>query len=485
MMDDFDNCSKRAPWWSYLLFVALGLALTLPFLAKPEMLHDSFWINHVWLEQYSREIAQGNLLPRWLPLSNEGLGSSAFYYYPPLSFWIGSVFRLAGASLWASELLAFATGITAAGATMYHWLGPDRRWSLAGAVVFATSPYHLFDFVQRGALAESMGIAFIPLVAMGLRRIDRSGAFGLLSLAYAGLLLCHLPLALLTGAMLVAPWAIWRWRKMPAFAFGSIGGFGLAAITIVPAILLARYHDAERLWRDPRFQPDNWTLFNADFGQSVSLTIFAMIAAMALPALAIAVTERHRAAIYCLAILAAVVGLVPGLWHLPLLSQVQFPFRALPLAEFALVTALIERLRVNDWKSLLAAPWVALAALQLAPPPQPAGGAAKLAGYPDVGEYVPSGVIPGHIWTSESRALILSRLPPPQRPGLVVEPHFWFPSWSCGWEDATTHLLVRRPDCEPRIVWTPAEWIGAIVSLVTLLLFVGRALIYRRCAAKH
>ncbi|MEO6581134.1 MAG: hypothetical protein ABIN83_08290, partial [Sphingomicrobium sp.] len=153
------RAGKLAAAAPYILFVALGLTTTLPFLARPELLHDSFWINHVWLDQYAMLLGDGNLLPRWLPLSHNGLGSSVFYYYPPLSFYIAALFRLAGASLWGAELLAFATGIAAAGATMYRWLGPGKRWSWAGAAVFAVSPYHLFDFVQRGALAESVAIA--------------------------------------------------------------------------------------------------------------------------------------------------------------------------------------------------------------------------------------------------------------------------------------------------------------------------------------
>ena len=169
---------------------------------------------------------------------------------------------------------------------------------------------------------------------------------------------------------------------------------------------------------------------------------------------------------------------MPGLWTLPLLVQVQFPFRALPLAEFALVTVLVDRLRERDVMVALALPWVLLAPAHTIPPPQRPDAAAKLATYPDVGEYLPNGVIPGNEWNGESRRYV-SRLPPVQRPGVVTEPHFWFPAWSCGSEDPVTHLLVHPPGCRPVIVRTPAEKWGMWISLLAALAFAGQLLFTR------
>ena len=58
------------------------------------MLHDSFWIDHVWASQFTALLREGVIYPRWLPWSHEGLGSPVFYYYPPLAFYLTGAFGL-------------------------------------------------------------------------------------------------------------------------------------------------------------------------------------------------------------------------------------------------------------------------------------------------------------------------------------------------------------------------------------------------------
>ena len=59
-------------------------------------------------------------------------------------------------------------------------------------------------------------------------------------------------------------------------------------------------------------------------------------------------------------------------------------------------------------------------------------------------------------------------LPPPQGPGKVVEPHFYFPAWSCGEMHPQTKLLMHNPGCNPRIIWTREEIVGALITLLSL-----------------
>jgi hypothetical protein len=67
--------------------IALAAALImLPAAFRPMMMHDSFWIDHVWASQFTELLREGVLYPRWLPWSHEGLGSPVVYYYPPLAF---------------------------------------------------------------------------------------------------------------------------------------------------------------------------------------------------------------------------------------------------------------------------------------------------------------------------------------------------------------------------------------------------------------
>ena len=209
---DLDAISRRRARWQeraeivYPLLILLGILLVVPANLGPPLLHDSFEIDWVWADQFTAELARGNLYPRWLPLSNAGLGSSAFYYYPPLSFYVSGLFGIIGLSTYASVIATFATGFAASGVGCWHWLKGRASQPLLGAALFTAAPYHLFDFTVRGAQAESFAIAFIPLIAIGLRRIaEGRGGIVFTAVAYAGIVFTHLPLALLVSVFLVGP----------------------------------------------------------------------------------------------------------------------------------------------------------------------------------------------------------------------------------------------------------------------------------------
>jgi hypothetical protein len=63
---------------------------------------------------------------------------------------------------------------------------------------------------------------------------------------------------------------------------------------------------------------------------------------------------------------------------------------------------------------------------------------------------------------------------------MVVEPIFYFPAWSCGAPEPRTQLLMHRPDCQPRLVWTLPERIGAAISAGFALLLLAFGLRSRR-----
>lgn len=462
----------------HALFVLAGALLVLPSLAGPPMLFDSFGISWVWADQFTAEIARGNPYPRWLPLSNAGLGSSAFYYYPPLAFYLAAAFGFAGFTTYGSVIAAFGASFALSGVAAWRWL-KDRSAAhpVLGGLLFMAAPYHLFDFTRRGALAESLAIALLPLVALGLRRIAQGRSPLLAAFAYSAMILAHLPLALLVSVLLVAPYALLHRRRLAGFAAAVALGIGLAAIYLLPALLLEPYRDGAMLYRIDYLQPGYWAYARADFLEPFVAVVFLIMAALAALAVALWIATHDRWALYALVVLAICAGLVPGFWSLPLLPKVQFPYRALPLAELALVTVLASgRIRAGALATLI--PIALLSASFLFQPQRSAG--TQLARlqklHPDVEEYLPRGVVaPGRI-EARPNEVIEGRLPPPKVPGKIVEPKFYFPAWSCGTMHEPTKLLVRDPGCTPRIVRTPEEKAGAIVTLLSLLVACALAL---------
>ena len=466
--------------------VTLAIALTVPALLSPQMTHDSFWIDWVWADQFTAELAKGNFYPRWLPLSHGGLGSPVFYYYPPLAFYACALFGLAGFSTYWSIIAVFCCGFALAGFTMYAWLRETAKSPLLGVLLFMAMPYHVLDFYGRGALAEFAAIALIPLVALGVKRATE-GRYVLGAAAYAAMILTHVPLALLASIFLIAPYAVWLcWkesRKLLRVAIPVTLGILLSAIFLLPAVLLELYRDTANLWRLATFNPENWSLWawgapgpNPDMRSAVAAVMLTLIMPIVV---LLFTTERVRGA-YAAAMLVLAAGLIPGFWTLPVLHTVQFPFRLLPLAEFAIATGVAHLVLQRALIAAAVVPVLVPSALFLAVHPnRPEVTVAELPAHPDVPEMLPPGERP-YTWPSRW-ALELSK----QHTGRL----FYFPTWEaeCAGqkvktapEPGTQLLGYKGQDCELRLSTSFAERLGAILSLAGLLILAGIAWAQRR-----
>ena len=348
--------------WPYLVIVAGALLVWTPTLFFAQA-GESFGYDLNWSEQFSRLFGAGALYPRWTPASFAGLGSPTFYFYPPLAFWVTALIAKAGGAALTATLalkLAVLFFFVTSGLGMYQWLRLSAATGRAvlGALLFMAAPYHLDDTYIRGAFAEFAAIAVLPILALGLARTAKSDRSGPLWLAagWAAMLFAHLPIALLAGVLLVAPYGLWlAWRTPPSGRLAYIArsgaalalGTGLAAIYLIPALQLqdaisadywwsAKFHAADRLFANPK----SWSMPLEPFLAGLSI-------AEALIALAVAWgawRSGDRAATFwagvVIGVFLVVAGLVPGFWSLPLMAKVQFPWRALTVQEFALATLL-------------------------------------------------------------------------------------------------------------------------------------------------
>jgi len=332
------------------LSLALAAALLLaPSLILGEQYSHSSAQNFTWAAQFSEQFRAGILYPRWLPHSFEGLGSPAFFFYPPLFFWIdGLVSIVTFDALPLPHRLSVTAALIlwASGLSMFAWLKGETssRRALIGALIYMAAPYHLLDHFMRGALAEFTAYATLPLVMQALRCIASRHRFGgvFLAVSYACLLFSHLPAALLASVTLLPAYVLWRVRR-PEVLLGSMLGIGLAAIYLVPALMLQDWIAVKILWSS-FYQIDVWFLLTPQRWPIlyVMLVIALLSAAYALLAAMIGLQTRKLG--FWIAVVAACLllmsGLVPWFWHLPYLAKVQFPWRLMPIIEFALVTAL-------------------------------------------------------------------------------------------------------------------------------------------------
>lgn len=356
---------------------ALTLALAAVLLLAPSLIlgtlqSDSAPQNLTWGAQFSEQFRAGVLYPRWMPESFDGLGSPAFYFYPPLAFWIDALLSVVTHRvLSVSHRLSIAALLLlwGSGLAMYAWLRAlvNGRIALIGALGYMAAPYHLVDYYIRGAYAEFAAYAALPLLALGIRRVadGNRNAIALLAAAYAALILAHLPTALLASVTVVAFYGLFcAWRtadRVPVrfllrCALAGALGLGLAAIYLVPALSLQGAISADQFWL-PAYRVSTWFLLVLPKGlirpASIMLIIDSIAAACALSAVGViagllgrktGAGQRDEAGFWAaLGLLGLLLmsGLVPWFWDVvPLVSKVQFPWRLLSVVEFATLTAL-------------------------------------------------------------------------------------------------------------------------------------------------
>ena len=277
-------------------------------------------------------------------------------------------------------------------------------------------------------------------------------------------------------------------RAIVRMAGAAALGLGIACAYLVPALALQRYTAMATMHAAPLLRPSNWTPATYWRGAAPAhLLLLAIGVALGVAMLAVRGPARWRW--YVLGTLALAFGFLAPVWSLPALNQVQFPWRALALAEFGM--AMLVGHSGGDGARLLAmlAPILLLSILVLAPSaamigaPEPAPLTALFRLHPDVPEYRPRGVEPDTA-TLSRRALALARATPPVRVdhGMLTLRRAAFPIWeaACGGRRQPSGTspdgLLRVPaGCAVVRVLTPAERIGDALSIVALLLVAAMA----------
>lgn len=468
-----------------LLLIPLAAAIMAPtLLYGPGWTHSAIY-NFIWVKQFGAAISAGQLYPRWLPDSFEGLGSPTFFFYPPMAFWLSGGLNAAGLTTLQAINAAGFLLLLGSGFAMYGWLARRGTRPLLGASLYMLAPYHLVDLYVRGALAEFAAFVWIPLIALAIEALPKRWAWPLLAASFAALILSHLPVALLVSVFLMAPLLICRIREDRATFLPAVtalaAGVALAAFYLVPALTLQGYISKELLW-GAYYQPANWSIWKAGFGFLGGLPLIGIGLAL------LATASRSRWTLIALVAAAAALGLIPLIWKLPLLEQAQFPWRLLCVVEFAAITAMLQRpprpLIIAGAAAVLLVPYifgsVSAAAYLLAKRDY----SALERTMPDAPEYLPKGFDVSEVEDlqrvvdlSRYRALPRGDAVTVAQPGLITLHHAAFPIWKVvkdGQDVPTTGPLIsfQATPGVYRVVrvqlWQ--ERVGALISLFGLTL---------------
>ena len=206
-------------------------------------------VNIFWHECFSEQLLAGELLPRWLFSFWGGLGAPVFYFYAPFPFYVLSLIDLFPVGRWGDfavlsigHLLLFFLS----GAAFYVFVRPytDRFWATVIAIGYMFAPYHYIDVEVRSAMGEASAYIWIPLILIGVCGPEKKWRSTVLAACgYAGLILSHLPSALL-AAPAIALFSVlsgdrsgWLRAVGHALVVGVLG-VALSAFYVLPALML-------------------------------------------------------------------------------------------------------------------------------------------------------------------------------------------------------------------------------------------------------
>jgi hypothetical protein len=349
--------------YDYLLLTVVALVFAIPcILFGIPFGHDT--IEHVLAyKEFLRQLAGGELYPRWLTGLNEGLGSPFFFVYPPLGFYIASAIH-GITSVFGVQLneirelgLSLELGLAASGWTSYIWLKgriQDRRIAIAGAIFYMAAPYHLMvELYIRAALPEYWAMVFVPLVlhfAAGVALRRRHSQIGL-ALSYALLITAHLFVALmfcLVATLYAATVAKHdeRMRTMFRLIPAMVLGLAISGIYLFTAIEQQRHISADFRTTYPEwFYRNNFLFVNRLLFawphtsaerfpwylswlllESIALACFTLVMSRGIP---MAARKERLYWITCCAVSAVLSWPITlAIWEaLPLLQKIEFPWR--------------------------------------------------------------------------------------------------------------------------------------------------------------
>lgn len=242
-MTDFDNGSAPPPVFPVLAIAGAAFLVVAPFhwLGIPSG-HDSDFHLNSWIEVLDHW-KQGVAYPHWAALAHYGYGEARFIFYPPISWCLGAALGallpwniVPGVYIWIALTLSGCSMLLLA-----RHLLPEKQ-ALFAAIFYLANPYHVVIVYWRGAMAELLAAAYLPLLLLLVWRSQEKNtrALGFLSLLIAAGWLTNVPSAVMMNYSLaaIALYLALTRRSLEVLASAAAAvvlGAALAGVYLFPA----------------------------------------------------------------------------------------------------------------------------------------------------------------------------------------------------------------------------------------------------------
>ena len=208
---------KRKDSWFLLVIVTFACLLVAPAWWKGIPTGNDLQQHYQFAVSLSEAWEAGEIYPPgWAAQENKGYGGIGLRFYPPLAYAVMVAGKLLTGQWYAGSILAFAFWLALGGVGMYWWA---RSWlaaegSLLAALIYLVAPYHLMQLTMS-FYAEFAASAILPFCFLYATRLTRQGTNRdvlALAVAYAALLLTHLPLTVI-GSLALCVYALASLRR--------------------------------------------------------------------------------------------------------------------------------------------------------------------------------------------------------------------------------------------------------------------------------
>ena len=183
-----------------LLAIIAGAAVILPAIIFGMPNNNDLANHYHFAIPFYAALRQGHLYPGWLATPNFGYGDVVVRFYPPALYYLLAAGRALTGNWYAGSLfvITLLSSLGSLGAYFWARLYVPRSVAVWAGLFYALMPYHLAEFYQAAQLAEfAAGAALLFALAFTKRVCDerRWRDVAGLAIAYAALILSHLPLA--------------------------------------------------------------------------------------------------------------------------------------------------------------------------------------------------------------------------------------------------------------------------------------------------
>ena len=201
-MKHFFSSFAKTEKFYIIILAAVSIAVILPVLFKGLPYGHDLPHHYQCAMTFVESIQNGDFYPSWSLNRNFGFGGMESRLYPPLSHYVLALFYLAFGDWHIASWLVFILFTFLGSFGVYLWAKetlPASQAVFAGCI-YALLPYHLNQLYNTFFYAEFAGSAVLPFVFVYVSRVCRRGKtidiLGL-AIAYATLILTHLPLTVI------------------------------------------------------------------------------------------------------------------------------------------------------------------------------------------------------------------------------------------------------------------------------------------------